>query len=136
MKCDLWIQLQQHTKPINFTVFNAKYWIESTVLMIFVFNVRIRWNHKISHYRKDAKDAIRSRKSKDRQCNGQREKDKHDLQNTTQEIKNWATRKPLKTGGTQELWKGWASSTPLVAHIVLLLIQPVKNDESARLLIK
>jgi len=45
---------------------------------------------------------IRSRKSKDRQHNDQKKKDKrikNDLQNITQKTNDWATRIPLKTGG-------------------------------------
>jgi hypothetical protein len=44
---------------------------------------------------------IRTRKSKDRQYKGQEKKNKgsnNDLQNITQEIKDWATQTPLKPG--------------------------------------
>ena len=62
-----------------------------------------------------------SRKSKKgRQCNGQKKKNK-DLQNTTQETNDWATRTPLKPGvnsGTQE---ELAVPTPLVTPVVLLV---------------
>ena len=45
---------------------------------------------------------IRICKSKDRQYNGQKKKDKrknNDVQNTTQKTKDRATRTPLKTSG-------------------------------------
>ena len=51
---------------------------------------------------KDIKGVIRGRKSKKyRQCHGQKKKDKreyNDMQNTTQNTKDRATRTPLKTG--------------------------------------
>jgi len=48
----------------------------------------------------DTKGVIKIRKSKNRQHNGQKKKDKrtnNDLQNTTQKTKDRATRTPLKT---------------------------------------
>ena len=50
----------------------------------------------------DTKGVIRIRKSKDRQHNGQKKKDKrtnNDLQNTTHKTKDRVTRTPLKTVG-------------------------------------
>ena len=47
----------------------------------------------------DTKGVIRSRKSKDRQYNYQKKKNKSsndDLQNTTETTKDWLTRTPLK----------------------------------------
>ena len=46
----------------------------------------------------DTKGLIRSRKSKDKQHNGQTKK-YNDLQNITQKTKDWATRTPLKPWG-------------------------------------
>jgi hypothetical protein len=46
----------------------------------------------------DAKMVGRSKSKMDRQYNGQRKKDKNDLQNIRQKIKDRATRTPLKTG--------------------------------------
>ena len=50
---------------------------------------------------KDTKGVIRRYKSKDRQYNGQKEKEQrtnNDLQNTSQKTKDLTTRTPLKTG--------------------------------------
>ena len=50
----------------------------------------------------DTKEVIRSRKSKDRQYNGQKKKDKrpnNDLQTITQKTKVRATRTPIKNRG-------------------------------------
>jgi len=62
-----------------------------------------------------------SRKSKKgRQCNGQKKKDK-DLQNTTQETNDWATRTPLKPGVNSGAQEEIAVPAPLVTLVVLLL---------------
>ena len=53
---------------------------------------------------------IRSRKSKDRQCNGQMKKDKranNDLQNISQQIKVWQYEPTNNQGWTQILQKGY-----------------------------
>ena len=47
----------------------------------------------------ETKRVIRSRKSKDRQYNGQKKKDNNYLQSTTHKTKEQASRSPLKTGG-------------------------------------
>jgi hypothetical protein len=47
----------------------------------------------------ETKREIRSRKSKDRQYNGQKKKDNNYLQSTTHKTKEQARRSPLKTGG-------------------------------------
>ena len=62
---------------------------------------------------KDTKGVIRICKSKDRQHNGQKKKDKrtnNDLQNNTQKTTDRATRTPLKTGGELR-WSGRVSSS-------------------------
>ena len=47
----------------------------------------------------DTKRVIRIRKSKDRQHNGQKKKDKQRYTNITKKTKDRVTRTPLKTGG-------------------------------------
>ena len=63
----------------------------------------------ITEVLEDTKGLTRSSKSKDRQHNGQKNKDKrtnNDLWNITQKTKDRATQTPLKPGWTQVLWKG------------------------------
>jgi len=76
----------------------------------------------------DTKGVIRSRQSKqDRQFNGQMKKNNnktnYNLQNTTQKIKNRATRTPLKPEVNSGALEGLAVPALLVALIVLHLSQ-------------
>jgi hypothetical protein len=74
----------------------------------------------------DTKGVIRSRKSKDKQNNGQRKRTKwtsNDLQNITQKTKDRSTRTPLKTGdelGCPEefLLHLWYRYVPFVVIII------------------
>jgi hypothetical protein len=62
----------------------------------------LTWDRYRKKSFENSKGVARSRKSKDRQDNGQRNEDKrtnNDLQNTTQKTIDRATRTPLKTGG-------------------------------------
>ena len=65
--------------------------------------------HLLSEMFEDTKGIIISRKSKDRQHNGQKKKDKrtnHDLQNITYKTKDRVTRTPLKTGANSGVPEG------------------------------
>jgi hypothetical protein len=69
-------------------------------------------SNKVTNMFEDTKGVIRSRKSKDRQNNGQAKEDKRTnnvLQNVTQKTKDRATRTSLKTtgmnSGAPEGWK-------------------------------
>ena len=71
---------------------------------------------------KDTKGVTSTRIYKHRQCNGQKKKrTNHDLQNTTQKPKDWETRTLLQT-----------SSAPLVAPVVLLLLQITVTSHESR----
>ena len=93
----------------------------------------LHWNNHVLFFTKgsqegfeDTKGVIRIRKSKDRQDNGQKKKNKrtnNDLKKTTQKTKDQATRTPLKIGS--EIWCSGkvAVPAPLVAPVVLLQLQ-------------
>ena len=72
----------------------------------------------------DTKEVVRIRKSKkDRQHNGQKQKDKrtnNDPQNITHKTEDRATRTPLKTGGELRCSGRVAVPAPLVEPVVLL----------------
>ena len=60
----------------------------------------IFWTYIFKEMFEDTKGVIRSRKSKERQYNGQKKKDKrtkNNIQNTTQKTKDRATLTPQKT---------------------------------------
>ena len=79
----------------------------------------------------DIKGVIRIRKSKDRQCNGQKEKkDKrinNNLQNITQKTKDRAKQTPPKTCGDLRFSRREAVPAPRVAPVVLFSIYMIHN---------
>jgi hypothetical protein len=83
--------------------------------------------HLLSEKFEDTKGIIVSRKSKDRQHNGQKKKDKrtnHDLQNITYKTKDRVTRTPLKTEGEFR----WSGRVVVHAPLVTLLLKPCDNS--------
>jgi hypothetical protein len=64
---------------------------------------------------------MRSGKTKDRQCNGQKKGTKYnDLEHTTHKTKDWTTRTPLKTG--DELRCSWRLGSPCTTSGIILII--------------